>query len=185
MRPRDRRSRSCSPPTAIWRNCAAVMLPFGRVWHTLGDPAGWEGWARSVQAPPYVYETESTHLTIFRISDLRQRLWLMVSGLLRRKNSAVKWHVHDVRSSHLRGIARIRRGCGFPPDIIVFRAGGSPVRRSWYVDESYIEVNGRWFYLRRAINRAGAHVDVMLSKTCDMTAVANFFRSAKSVTGVK
>lgn len=51
----------------------------------------------------------------FRISDLRQRLWLMVSGLLRRKNSAVKWHVHDVRSSHRRAIARIIAPVHFDP----------------------------------------------------------------------
>jgi transposase-like protein len=27
------------------------------------------------------------------------------------------------------------------------RGGGSRVRRSWYVDETYIKVNGRWCYL--------------------------------------
>jgi hypothetical protein len=43
----------------------SVMLPLRRVWHTVGDPAGWGGWARAVHAPPYVHETESTHLTIF------------------------------------------------------------------------------------------------------------------------
>jgi putative transposase len=36
------------------------------------------------------------------------------------------------------------------------RGGGSRVRRSWYVDETYIKVNGRWCYLYRAIDRTGA-----------------------------
>lgn len=45
------------------------------------------------------------------------------------------------------------------------RGGGSRVRRSWYVDETYIKVNGRWCYLYRAIDRTGALVDVMLSET--------------------
>jgi putative transposase len=45
------------------------------------------------------------------------------------------------------------------------RGGGSRVRHSWYVDETYIKVSGRWCYLYRAIDRAGALVDVMLSET--------------------
>jgi hypothetical protein len=62
------------------------------------------------------------------------------------------------------------------------RGGGSRVRRSWYVDETYIRVNGRWCYLYRAIDRTGALVDVMLSETRDMATGKNFFRSAKAVT---
>ena len=38
------------------------------------------------------------------------------------------------------------------------------VGRSWYVDETYIRVRGGWRYLYRAIDRAGALVDVMLSE---------------------
>jgi hypothetical protein len=34
--------------------------------------------------------------------------------------------------------------------------------RSWYVDETYIKVQGRWCYLYRAIDRSGALVDVMV-----------------------
>ncbi len=64
------------------------------------------------------------------------------------------------------------------------RGGGSRVRRSWYVDETYIKVNGRRCYLYRAIDRTGALVDVMLSETRDMAAAEKFFRSAKAVTGV-
>jgi putative transposase len=64
------------------------------------------------------------------------------------------------------------------------RGGGSRVRHSWYVDETYIKVSGRWCYLYRAIDRAGALVDVMLSETRDMAAAEKFFRSAKAVTGV-
>jgi putative transposase len=64
------------------------------------------------------------------------------------------------------------------------RGGGSRVRRSWYVDETYVKVNGRWCYLYRAIDRMGALVDVMLSETRDMAAAETFFQSAKAVTGV-
>ena len=58
------------------------------------------------------------------------------------------------------------------------------VGRSWYVDETYIRVRGGWRYLYRAIDRAGALVDVMLSEHHDLAAAKAFFRSAKAVTGV-
>jgi putative transposase len=56
--------------------------------------------------------------------------------------------------------------------------------RSWYVDETYIKVHGRWRYLYRAIDRSGALVDVMFSEHRDMAAAKAFFASAKTVTGV-
>jgi putative transposase len=58
------------------------------------------------------------------------------------------------------------------------------VGRSWYVDETYVKVQGRWCYLYRAIDTSGALVDVMLSKARDMAAAMRFFRSAKTVTGI-
>jgi putative transposase len=58
------------------------------------------------------------------------------------------------------------------------------IGRSWYVDETYIKVQGRWCYLYRAIDRSGSLVDVRLSETRDMEAAKAFFRSAKAVTGV-
>ena len=59
-------------------------------------------------------------------------------------------------------------------------AGG----RSWFVDETYLEVRGRWCYLYRAIDRHGALIDTMLSEHRDMAAATAFFRSAKSVAGM-
>jgi putative transposase len=55
---------------------------------------------------------------------------------------------------------------------------------SWYLDETYIPVRGRWRYLYREIDRDGALVDVMLSEHRDLAAARAFFRSAKAVTGV-
>src|ERR1700759_1495885 len=57
------------------------------------------------------------------------------------------------------------------------------VGRSWYVDETYVKVQGRWCYLYRAIDTSGALVDVRLSETRDMAAAKAFFQSAKTVTG--
>ena len=54
---------------------------------------------------------------------------------------------------------------------------------SWYVDETYIKVEGRWCYLYRAIDSSGALVDAMFSERRDMAAAKAFFRSARTVTG--
>jgi transposase-like protein len=58
------------------------------------------------------------------------------------------------------------------------------IGRSWYVDETYVKVQGRWCYLYRAIDSSGALVDVRLSETRDMAAAKTFFQSAKTVTGI-
>ena len=58
------------------------------------------------------------------------------------------------------------------------------VGRSWYVDETYLKVDGRWCYVYRAIDSAGALVDVLFSEHRDMRAARAFFRSAKAVTGI-
>src|SRR6201994_3509995 len=58
------------------------------------------------------------------------------------------------------------------------------IGRSWYVDETYVKIQGRWCYLYRAIDSSGALVDVRLSETRDMAAARAFFRSAKAVTGI-
>jgi transposase-like protein len=55
--------------------------------------------------------------------------------------------------------------------------------QSWYVDETYLKVHGRWCYLYRAIDRDGNLIDTMLSATRDMRAAQRFFRSARSVAG--
>jgi transposase-like protein len=54
---------------------------------------------------------------------------------------------------------------------------------SWFVDETYLRVGGKWCYLYRAIDRDGNLLDSMLSKTRDMAAAQKFFQQAKEVTG--
>jgi transposase-like protein len=58
------------------------------------------------------------------------------------------------------------------------------VRDNWYVDETYIRVQGRWCYLYRAIDRDGTLVDVRLSAARDVAAAETFFRPAWTATGV-
>ena len=55
--------------------------------------------------------------------------------------------------------------------------------RSWYVDETYIKVHGRWCYLYRAIDRDGNLVDSLLCVTSDLKASRLFFLCVRSVFG--
>src|SRR5215217_6543390 len=64
------------------------------------------------------------------------------------------------------------------------RGKGGTGRRSWFVDETYLKVRGRWCHLYRAIDRDGDHVDTLLSERRDMAAAQAFFRSARSATGL-
>ena len=52
---------------------------------------------------------------------------------------------------------------------------------SWYVDETYVRVHGKWCYLYRAIDRDGNLVDSMLSEKRDMEAAKRFFKQARDV----
>jgi putative transposase len=50
------------------------------------------------------------------------------------------------------------------------------VGRSWYLDETYVKVSGRWCYLYRAIDRDANLVDSMLSQKRDKYAARRFLR---------
>ncbi len=51
----------------------------------------------------------------------------------------------------------------------------------WYVDDTYLKVEGRWCTLYCAIDSSGALVDVMFSERRDMAAAKALFRSARTV----
>ncbi len=55
--------------------------------------------------------------------------------------------------------------------------------RSWYVDETYIKVHGKWCYLYRAIDHNGNLVDSRLSEKRDRDAAQQFFRQAMAMVG--
>lgn len=57
--------------------------------------------------------------------------------------------------------------------------------KSWYCDETYLKVGGKWHYLYRAIDRDGNLVDSMLSEHRDMASAKRFFTQAKEVVGQK
>src|SRR5688572_23458012 len=55
--------------------------------------------------------------------------------------------------------------------------------RSWYVDETYSRVHGRWCYWYRAIDHDGNLVDSLLSEPRDLQAAQRLFREARAVVG--
>src|SRR5690348_10484682 len=56
--------------------------------------------------------------------------------------------------------------------------------RSRYGDETYIMVQGRWWYVYRVIDPCGSLVDGVFTEHREMAAAKAFFRSAKAVTGI-
>ena len=55
--------------------------------------------------------------------------------------------------------------------------------KSWYVDETYVKVHGKWCYLYRAIDHEGNLVDSMVSEKRNMEAAQLFFKQAVAVVG--
>lgn len=53
-----------------------------------------------------------------------------------------------------------------------------PVDNSWYVDETYCRVKGKWTYLYRAVDQRGNTVDFLLSPKRDQAAAVRFLRRA-------
>jgi IS6 family transposase len=51
-----------------------------------------------------------------------------------------------------------------------------PTNRSWRVDETYIRVKGKWTYLYRAVDSAGATVEFLLASHRDAAAAKRFFQ---------
>jgi transposase-like protein len=52
---------------------------------------------------------------------------------------------------------------------------------SWYIDETYVKVAGRWCYLYRAIDGDGQLIDSMLSEKRDKHAARRFLRGLAAV----
>jgi putative transposase len=59
-----------------------------------------------------------------------------------------------------------------------FRARKRPVGTSWRMDETYVRIRGTWKYLYRAVDKAGATVDFLLTAKRDRKAAMRFLRKA-------
>ena len=54
----------------------------------------------------------------------------------------------------------------------------------WFVDETYVKVNGVWRYVYRAVDQYGQVIDVLVSKRRDAHAARRFFTRALSTVKV-
>jgi len=59
-----------------------------------------------------------------------------------------------------------------------------PVGASWRLDETYVKVKGEWKYLYRAVDKAGATVEFLLTAKRDRKAALRFLRKAIGQHGV-
>lgn len=59
-----------------------------------------------------------------------------------------------------------------------FRAHKRTVGSSWRLDETYVKVKGAWKYLYRAVDKAGATVDFLMTAKRDRKAALRFLRKA-------
>ncbi|MBU6529286.1 IS6 family transposase (plasmid) [Methylocystis sp. MJC1] len=59
-----------------------------------------------------------------------------------------------------------------------FRVHKRAVGSSWRLDETYVKVKGHWKYLYRAVDKAGATVDFLLTAKRDRKAALRFLRKA-------
>src|ERR1700709_2407227 len=59
-----------------------------------------------------------------------------------------------------------------------FRVRKEAVGPSWRRDETYVRVRGNWKYLYRAVDKAGATVDFLLTAKRDRKAALRFLRKA-------
>src|SRR5262249_24942575 len=48
----------------------------------------------------------------------------------------------------------------------------------WFLDETYVKVDGRWIYLYRAVDQHGHVIDVLVSRRRDAVAARAFFARA-------
>jgi putative transposase len=64
-----------------------------------------------------------------------------------------------------------------------FRARKRQVGCSWRMDETYVKVKGVWKYLYRAVDKAGATVDFLLTAKRDRKAALRFLRKASGQHG--
>ena len=53
----------------------------------------------------------------------------------------------------------------------------------WFVDETYVKVNGVWSYVYRAVDRHGQVIDVHVSRRRDIPSARRFFTTALSLHG--
>src|SRR5215203_4629015 len=65
-----------------------------------------------------------------------------------------------------------------------FRRRQRPVGRSWRLDETYVQIKGKWAYLYRAVDKEGQTIDFLLTPNRDRDAAEAFLRKAIRTQGL-
>lgn len=65
-----------------------------------------------------------------------------------------------------------------PKLLKVFQTKKKSVNKSWRMDETYIKIKSKWYYLYRAVDKFGKTIDFLLTKNRDTKAARRFFKKA-------
>ena len=103
---------------------------------------------------------------------------------------AVRWYLRYALSYRVRSLIQ-ERGIDvdhvtlfrwvqrFTPELIdAARPRRHAVGDRWFVDETYVKVNGVWRYVYRAVDQYGQVIDVLVSKHRDVPSARRFFTAS-------
>ncbi len=119
-----------------------------------------------------------------------QRLHYLLDVIL----LCMRWHVaYPLSLRHLeemmteRGVSVDRWAIKLLPGLErAFRQRKRPIGKSWRMDETYINVNGAWKYLYRAVDEDGNTIDFLLRAYRDKAAAHRYFeKSNRAQRGAK
>lgn len=71
-----------------------------------------------------------------------------------------------------------------PKLLKAFKSNKKSVDKSWRMDETYVKVKGKWYYLYRPVDRFGDTIDFLLSKKRTKKAAGIFFNKAMKSRGI-
>jgi putative transposase len=71
-----------------------------------------------------------------------------------------------------------------PKLLEAFGSKKKSVNKSWRMDETYVKVKGRWYYLYRVVDKFGNTIDFLLSKNRTKKAARKFFNKAIKSSGI-
>ena len=73
----------------------------------------------------------------------------------------------------------------YSPELLdAFKPKKKSVNKSWRMDETYVKVKGKWYYLYRAVDTSGYTIDFLLSKNRTKKAARKFFNKAIKSNGM-
>ena len=73
----------------------------------------------------------------------------------------------------------------YSPQLLeAFKSKKKTVHNSWRMDETYVKVKGKWYYLYRAVDKFGDTIDFLLSNNRTKKAARKFFNKAIKSSGI-